>query len=132
MASTAVVIAVGVNGESGEREVLGFDVGPSEDGGFSAPVLALSGRQRAVWSEARNQRRPPGPEGRRCGGPGRSLLAEVWGSLREECSSSGPQGSPADGGATIRTVFAQPDAQSAHQQWRRVSRASAPVPAPRS
>lgn len=24
-------------------------------------------------------------------------------------------------GATIRTVFAQPDTQSAHQQWRRVS-----------
>jgi len=32
--STAVVIAVGVNGESGERAVLGFDVGPSEAGTF--------------------------------------------------------------------------------------------------
>jgi putative transposase len=32
VSSTAVVIAVGVNGETGEREVLGLDVGPSEDG----------------------------------------------------------------------------------------------------
>jgi transposase-like protein len=31
--STAVVIAIGVTG-TGEREVLGLDVGPSEDGGF--------------------------------------------------------------------------------------------------
>jgi putative transposase len=32
--SVAVVIAVGVKGETGEREVLGLDVGPSEDGAF--------------------------------------------------------------------------------------------------
>jgi len=32
VASAAVVIAVGVNGKTGEREVLGPDVGPSEDG----------------------------------------------------------------------------------------------------
>ncbi len=34
VASVAVVIAVGVKGETGEREVLGLDVGPSEDGAF--------------------------------------------------------------------------------------------------
>src|SRR3712207_5640717 len=32
--STAVVIAVGVKGDTGEREVLGLDVGPSEDDAF--------------------------------------------------------------------------------------------------
>ncbi len=32
--STAVVIAVGVKAQTGEREVLGLDVGPSEDGAF--------------------------------------------------------------------------------------------------
>ena len=37
--STAVVIAVGVNGETGEREVLGLDVGPSEDGAFWTSFL---------------------------------------------------------------------------------------------
>ncbi len=40
VASTAVVvIAVGVNGKSGEREVLGLEVGPSEDGAFWASFL---------------------------------------------------------------------------------------------
>jgi putative transposase len=34
VASVAVVIAVGVKAQSGEREVLGLDVGPSEDGSF--------------------------------------------------------------------------------------------------
>jgi putative transposase len=32
--STAVVIAIGLNAKSGQREVLGLDVGPSEDGSF--------------------------------------------------------------------------------------------------
>jgi putative transposase len=39
VASTAVVIAVGVKAETGEREVLGLDVGPSEDGAFWATFL---------------------------------------------------------------------------------------------
>jgi putative transposase len=34
VASVAVVIAVGVRAQTGEREVLGLDVGPSEDGSF--------------------------------------------------------------------------------------------------
>ena len=42
--STAVVIAVGVK-DSGEREVLGFDVGPSEDGQFWL-IPAQLGRSR--------------------------------------------------------------------------------------
>ncbi len=37
--SVAVVIAVGVNGKSGEREILGLDVGPSEDGAFWSAFL---------------------------------------------------------------------------------------------
>ena len=39
--SIAVVIAVGVNGETGEREILGVDVGPSEDGAFWTGFCAL-------------------------------------------------------------------------------------------
>jgi len=39
VASTAVVIAVGVKADTGEREVLGFDVGPSEDGAFWTSFL---------------------------------------------------------------------------------------------
>ncbi len=34
-----VIAAVGVNGETGEREVLGLDVGPSEDGAFWSAFL---------------------------------------------------------------------------------------------
>jgi putative transposase len=34
VSSVAVVIAVGVKARTGEREVLGLDVGPSEDGSF--------------------------------------------------------------------------------------------------
>ena len=44
MVSMAVVIAVGVNGRDGEREVLGLDVGPSEDGAFWTRFPALFGR----------------------------------------------------------------------------------------
>ena len=46
MASVAVVIAVGVKGETGEREVLGLDdVGPSEDGAcWTAFVRSLVAR----------------------------------------------------------------------------------------
>jgi len=39
VASTAVVIAVGVNAQSGEREVLGFEVGPSEEGALWTSFL---------------------------------------------------------------------------------------------
>lgn len=42
VASVAVVIAVGVKGETGEREVLGLDVGPSEDGAFWSAFLRSS------------------------------------------------------------------------------------------
>ena len=35
----AVVIAVGVNAQTGEREVLGFDVGSSEDRAFLTSFL---------------------------------------------------------------------------------------------
>ena len=37
--SVAVVIAVGVRAQTGEREILGLDVGPSEDGAFWASFL---------------------------------------------------------------------------------------------
>src|SRR5215218_10788900 len=42
------LIAVGVNGKTGEREVLGFEVGPSEDGAFwTAFLRSLVGR--GLW-----------------------------------------------------------------------------------
>ena len=48
----AVVIAIGVR-ETGEREVLGLDVGPSEDGAFWLQFLrSLVGRPACSWSSA--------------------------------------------------------------------------------
>jgi putative transposase len=79
VASTAVVIAVGVKPQSGEREVLGFDVGPSEDGAFwtsflrSLVVRGLFCGVRLVTSDA--HRGLKGAVEALC--VGRCLLAEV-------------------------------------------------------
>lgn len=121
--STAVVIAVGVKGDSGEREVLGLDVGPSEDGAFwrsflrSLVARGLSG-VRLVTSDAHR-----GLKG--------AIQAVVQGASWQRCRvhfmrnalSLVPKAAQQMVGATIRTVFAQPDAASARQQWRRVSEA---------
>ncbi len=70
--SVAVVIAVGVNGKTGERDVLGLDVGPSEDGASWASFLrssvsrGLSGVG-LVTSDA--HRGLKGPSGRPLRGP---------------------------------------------------------------
>jgi transposase-like protein len=121
VASTAVVIAVGVNAQTGEREVLGLDVGPSEDGAFWASFLrslvarGLSG-VRLVTSDSHR-------------GLKSAVEAVLVGASWQRCRvhfmrnalSLVPKAAQQMVGATIRTVFAQPDAQSAREQWRRVS-----------
>jgi putative transposase len=119
--STAVVIAVGVKGDTGEREVLGLDVGPSEDGAFwSAFLRALVARGlsgvRLVTSDAHR-------------GLKRAVETVLVGASWQRCRvhfmrnalSLVSKAAQQMVGATIRTVFAQPDAQSAHEQWRRVA-----------
>jgi putative transposase len=119
--STAVVIAVGVKGETGEREILGLDVGPSEDGAFWTSFLrSLVGRGlggvRLVTSDAHR-------------GLKDAVEAVLQGASWQRCRvhfmrnalSLVPKAAQQMVGATIRTVFAQPDAKSAHQQWLRVS-----------
>ena len=119
--SVAVVIAVGVNGHTGEREVLGLDVGPSEEGAFWRSFLrSLVARGlrgvRLVTSDAHR-----GLKG--------AIEAVLQGASWQRCRvhfmrnalSLVPKAAQQMVGATIRTVFAQPDAKSAHQQWRRVS-----------
>ena len=121
VASTAVVIAVGVNGKSGEREVLGVDVGPSEDGAFWTSFLrslvarGLSG-VRLVTSDSHR-------------GLKQAIEAVLQGASWQRCRvhfmrnalSLVPKAAQQMVGATIRTVFAEPDSESAHQQWRKVS-----------
>lgn len=121
VASTAVVIAVGVKAQTGEREVLGFDVGPSEDGAFWTSFLrslvarGLSG-VRLVTSDAHR-----GLKGAVEG----VLVGASWQRCRvhfmRNALSLVPKTAQQMVGATIRTVFAQPDSQSARQQWRRIS-----------
>jgi putative transposase len=119
--SVAVVIAVGVNGHTGEREVLGLDVGPSEEGAFWTSFLrSLVARGlrgvRLVTSDAHR-----GLKG--------AIEAVLQGASWQRCRvhfmrnalSLVAKAAQQMVGATIRTVFAQPDAKSAHQQWLRVS-----------
>jgi transposase-like protein len=116
----AVVIAIGVKA-SGEREVLGFDVGPSEDGAFwlaflrSLVARGLAGVQLAI-SDAHT-------------GLKAAIAAVLAGASWQRCRvhfvrtalALVPKGAHAMVAAPIRTVFAQPDAASAHEQWRRVA-----------
>ncbi|MCC7369875.1 MAG: IS256 family transposase [Chloroflexi bacterium] len=118
--STAVVIAIGVN-DAGQREVLGLDVGPSEDGAFWLRFLrglvarGLAGVQ-LVISDAHQGLRGAiaavlhGASWQRCRVHFiRNLLALVPKSAAEMVA------------ATVRTVFAQPDPDSAREQWRLVA-----------
>jgi transposase-like protein len=118
--SQAVVIALGVR-QSGEREVLGLDVGPSEDGAFWLQFLralvarGLSGVQ-LVISDAHQ-----GLKG--------AIAAVLGGAGWQRCRAHFvrnalalvPKTASQMVAATIRTVFVQPDAASAREQWRRVA-----------
>lgn len=118
--STAVVIAIGVK-DSGEREILGFDVGPSEDGQFwlqflrSLTARGLSGVQ-LVISDAHH-------------GLKRAIAAVLQGASWQRCrvhflrNVLGLVQKPVAPmvAATIRTVFVQPDATSARDTWRKVA-----------
>src|SRR5215216_4455842 len=122
VASVAVVIAVGVNGETGEREVLGFDVGPSEDRAFWSAFLrslvarglcgvrlVTSGAHRGLKSAVETV-----------------LVGSSWQRCRVHFMRNAltlvPKAAQQMVGATKeRTVFAQPDSESAHQQWRKIA-----------
>ena len=118
--SMAVVIAVGVN-QDGQREVLGLDVGPSEDGAFwhaflrSLVARGLSG-VKLVTSDAH--------EGLKA-----AIASVLQGASWQRCRTHllrnalalVPKGAQQMVAATIRTVFYQPDAESARSTWRRVA-----------
>ena len=121
VASVAVVIAVGVKADTGEREVLEVDVGPSEDGAFWSSFVrslvsqGLSG-MRLVISDAHQGLK---------GAIETVLQGASWQRCRvhfmRNALSLVPKPAQQMVGATIRTVFAQPDAASAREQWRRVT-----------
>jgi len=118
--SLAVVIAVGVTAE-GVREVLGVDIGPSEDGAFWLGFLrglvarGLRGVQ-LVTSDAH--------EGLR-----QAIAAVLHGASWQRCRvhflrnalALVPKAAQPLVAATLRTIFAQPTAEAARQQWRHVA-----------
>jgi transposase-like protein len=118
--SMAVVIAIGVRA-TGEREVFGLDVGPSEEGAFWLAFLRSLvarglGGVRLVISDAHQ-----GLKG--------AIAAVLQGASWQRCrvhfvrNALGlvPKSAAQMVAATIRTVFAQPDPTTAREQWRRVA-----------
>ena len=118
--SMAVVIAIGVRA-SGEREVLGLDVGPSEDGAFWLQFLRSLGARglsgvKLVISDAHQ-------------GLKSAIAAVLQGAGWQRCRvhfvrnalALVPKTAAQMVAATIRTVFVQPDAAAAREQWRRVA-----------
>ena len=119
--SMAFVIAMGVNA-IGEREVLGFDLGPSEDGEFWLEFLrGLVSRGlrgvRLVTSDAHE-------------GLKKAIAAVLAGAAWQRCTvhfmrniqSHVPKGSQSMVSASVRTIFAQPDQASARAQLAQIAR----------
>jgi transposase-like protein len=118
--SMALVLATGVT-STGERQVLGLEVGPSEDGAFWQQFLrglvarGLTGVQ-LVISDAH-------------AGLVQAIAAGLQGASWQRCRvhwlrnalALVPKAAAEMVAATVRTVFAQPDAAGAHEQWRRVT-----------
>jgi putative transposase len=118
--SKALVVAIGVH-EDGQREVLGFDVGPSESEGFWRAFLAglvergLHGVQ-LVISDAH-------------GGLQKAIRAILQGASSERCRvhvmrdllAHVPRSAQSMVAALVRTIFAQPDQEAARQQLRQVA-----------
>jgi putative transposase len=129
--STAVVIAIGLNAGSGQREVLGLDVGPSEDGAFwpsflrSLVARGLSGVRLATSDSHQGLK----------GAIEAVLQGAGWQRCRVHFMRNALSLVPKEAykqmvGATIRTVFAQPDSErapiSSGDGWPRVSEVAPP------
>jgi len=121
VAGQAVVIAIGLNAQTGQREVLGIDVGPSEDGAFWLTFLrGLVARGLAgvhlVVSDAH--------EGLKTA-IGAVLHGASWQRCRVHFLRNAlalvPKSEQHLVAATIRTVFVQPNAELACQTWRRLA-----------
>ena len=117
--SVAVIVAVGVNTD-GRREVLGMDIGPSEAEPFWTAFLRKLARRglrgvKLVISDAH--------EGLKAAIS--KILSATWQRcrvhfMRNALAHAGKSGRRVVS-AFVATAFAQNDAESAKQQWRRVA-----------
>ena len=118
--SQATVVAVGVTSE-GERQVLGMDVGPSEDRAFWTAFLRSLVKRglkgvRLVISDAHE-------------GLKQAISTVLTGTTWQRCRvhfmrnllATVPQGAREAIAAIVRTIFAQPDHASALTQLRKVA-----------
>jgi len=117
--SVAVIVAVGVNSD-GRREVLGMDIGPSEAEPFWTAFLRKLARRglrgvKLVISDAHDGLK--------------AAIAKVLCATWQRCRVHFMRNALAHAGrsgrrvvsAFVATAFAQNDAESAKQQWRRVA-----------
>ena len=123
--SQAVVTAIGVR-ESGEREILGLEIGGSEDEAFWTQFLhslvarGLTGVELLISDaheglKAAMAKVLSGASWQRCRVHFmRNVLAHV------------PKGDKSMAAAAIRTIFAQPHAEAAHEQLAEVAKAMEP------
>jgi putative transposase len=120
--SQATVVAVGVT-STGERQVLGLDVGPSEDRAFWTAFLRSLVKRglrgvRLVVSDAHE-------------GLKQAIATVLTGTTWQRCRvhfmrnllATVPQGTREAIAAVVRTIFAQPDHASALVQLRKVAEA---------
>ncbi len=121
----AMVIAIGVR-ETGERDVLGFSLGASEEYAFWMDFLRILVRRglkgvELVTSDAH--------EGLKAA-IGEVLVGASWQRCRvhfmRNVLANIPKGSKAVVAAAIRTIFAQPDRDAAGQQLSEVAKAMHP------
>jgi putative transposase len=123
--SQATVVAVGVT-STGERQVLGLDVGPSEDRAFWTAFLRSLVKRglrgvRLVVSDAHE-------------GLKQAIATVLTGTTWQRCRvhfmrnllATVPQGTREAIAAVVRTIFAQPDHASALVQLRKVAEALRP------
>src|SRR3954451_24669196 len=118
--SQAVVIATGVTGD-GRREVLGFEVGDSEDGAFwtaflrSLKARGLTGVQ-LVISDAHTGLKQA---------IGAVMLGASWQRCRvhflRNVLAQVPRGNAEMVAAAVRTVFAQPDGEHVAEQFETIA-----------
>jgi putative transposase len=118
--SQAVIVAYGVT-ENGEREIIGLEVGPGEDGAFWTEFLrslvsrGLTGVMLVISDAHRGLREAIGSV----------LTGASWQRCRvhfmRNVLSKVPRGSQAEVSAAIRTIFAQPDRENAGMQLGRVA-----------
>jgi len=125
VSSQATVVAVGVT-STGERQVLGLDVGPSEDRAFWTAFLRSLVKRglrgvRLVVSDAHE-------------GLKQAIATVLTGTTWQRCRvhfmrnllATVPQGTREAIAAVVRTIFAQPDHASALVQLRKVAEALRP------